>query len=198
MLRFGPLSRDALHLCIDMQRVFAASTPWHTPWMPRVLPVVCRLAERWPQRTFFTRFLPPARPERAHGSWRRYYERWRELTLENAGPELFDLVPELAAFVPPGLVFEKSTYAPWGHPEFDQALRQRNPDALIITGAETDVCVLATVLGAVDRGYRVVIPVDALCSSSDTTHDALLTLYSQRFSEQIETATTEEVLAAWR
>jgi nicotinamidase-related amidase len=181
-----------------MQRVFAARTPWHTPWMPRVLPVICRLAERWPQRTFFTRFLPPARPERAHGSWRRYYERWRELTLENAGPELFDLVPELAAFVPPGLVFEKSTYAPWGDPEFDQALRQRNPDALITTGAETDVCVLATVLGAVDRGYRVVIPVDALCSSSDTTHDALLTLYNQRFSEQIETATTEEVLAAWR
>ena len=28
-------------------------------------------------------------------------------------------------------------------------------------------------------------------------HDALMTLYSERFSEQIETAETEAILAAW-
>ncbi|MGY4466887.1 nicotinamidase-related amidase [Bradyrhizobium sp. LB9.1b] len=42
----------------------------------------------------------------------------------------------------------------------------------MITGAETDVCVLSTVLGAVDLGFRVVIVKDALCSSSDVGHDA--------------------------
>jgi hypothetical protein len=35
-----------------------------------------------------------------------------------------------------------------------------------VGGVGTDVCVLAAVLGAVDRGYRVVVPTDALCSSS--------------------------------
>jgi nicotinamidase-related amidase len=34
-------------------------------------------------------------------------------------------------------------------------------DAIVITGAETDVCVLAAVLGAVDFGYRVVVAEDA-------------------------------------
>lgn len=43
MLRFGPLPARSLHVCIDMQRVFAEATPWHTPWMPRVLPVVGRI-----------------------------------------------------------------------------------------------------------------------------------------------------------
>lgn len=76
-------------------------------------------------------------------------------------------------------------------------LRRRRIDSLIITGAETDVCVLAAVLNAVDLGYRVVLATDALCSSSDETHDALLTLYRGRFSQQIETADAATILAAW-
>ena len=40
--------------------------------------------------------------------------------------------------------------------------------------AETDVCVLSTVLDAVNIGFRVVMVEDALCSSSDAGHDALM------------------------
>ena len=39
------------------------------------------------------------------------------------------------------------------------------------SGSETDVCVLATVLDAVDIGYRVIVVRDAICSSSDEGHD---------------------------
>jgi len=78
-----------------------------------------------------------------------------------------------------------------------QLLRERHTDALIITGAETDVCVLAAVLGAIDFGYRVVLVTDAICSSSNETHDAMLTLYQQRFAQQIETADTETILRHW-
>ncbi len=197
MLPYGPLPANTLHLCIDMQRVFAEDTPWRTPWLPRVLPVVLRIARAHAEQTIFTRFLPPHTPEQARGAWRRYYQRWAELTLDRAGPTLFELVPELEALCPPAQVFGKRTYSPWGTPNFDRALAERNPLALVITGAETDVCVLAAVLGTVDHGYRVVVPTDAICSSSDTTHDALLTLYRQRFGQQIETATSAEILAAW-
>jgi nicotinamidase-related amidase len=54
------------------------------------------------------------------------------------------------------------------------------------------------VLGAVDHGYRVVLVSDGLCSSSDEGHDALLSLYRNRFSLQIETVTSEELLENWR
>jgi hypothetical protein len=37
-----------------------------------------------------------------------------------------------------------------------------------------------------------------MCSSSDRTHDALLTLYRERFSQQIETVDTATVLSNWR
>ncbi len=68
---------------------------------------------------------------------------------------------------------------------------------MVITGAETDVCVLATVLGAIDRGYRVIVVSDALCSSSDETHDALITLYEKRYTQQVETVWTDVLLATW-
>jgi len=42
-----------------------------------------------------------------------------------------------------------------------------------------------------------VLATDALCSSSDATHDALLALYRNRFSQQIETASSETILACW-
>jgi nicotinamidase-related amidase len=44
----------------------------------------------------------------------------------------------------------------------------------------------------------VVLAEDAICSSSDETHDALMTLYKNRFSQQIETAEAEAILEAWR
>lgn len=71
----GP-PRNAVHLCVDMQRLFAHEGPWPTPWMPRVLPVVTRLAAHNPARTLFTRFIPPEAPQDRPGLWRVYFERW--------------------------------------------------------------------------------------------------------------------------
>ena len=77
-------------------------------------------------------------------------------------------------------------------------LQSRGADTLIITGSETDVCVLATVLDGVDLGYRVIVVRDAICSSSDEGHEASLKVYHQRYSLQIETANADEVLSCWQ
>jgi len=51
---------------------------------------------------------------------------------------------------------------------------------------------------AADRGFRVVLVEDGLCSSSDAGHDALMTIYRTRFTEQIELLTIEQVCGLWR
>jgi nicotinamidase-related amidase len=94
-------------------------------------------------------------------------------------------------------VIDKPVYSAFAGHKLAEHLHSRGVDTLVVTGSETDVCVLATVLGAVDHGYRVVIVADCLCSSSDEGHDTLLSLYSKRFSQQIETADSETVLSCW-
>jgi nicotinamidase-related amidase len=180
-----------------MQNMFAESTPWHTPWMARVLPVVEEIAGHHPTRTVFTRFIPPASAADMPGAWQRFFRRWAGMTRDAIDPTLLNLVPPLARFVPPATVIDKHVYSPFVERGLLRFLRYHQADALVITGAETDVCVLAAVLGAVDFGYRVVLATDAICSSSDTTHDALLTLYRQRFAQQIETAEAAIILANW-
>lgn len=165
--------------------------------MPRVLPMVVRLCERKAERTCFTRFIPARSAEEGRGAWRRYWRRWASMTIENLGEERVELLPELQAFVPPGQVLDKACYSPWVGTGLASALMASQVDTLVVTGAETDMCVLATVLGAVDLGFRVVVVSDALCSSSDQSHDALLGLYHDRFGQQIETAECDEVLEAW-
>jgi nicotinamidase-related amidase len=196
-LSFGPLTDHTVHLCVDMQGMFAEATPWHTPWMARVLPVVEEITGRHAERTVFTRFIPPVHAEDMPGTWQRYFGRWAEMTRSAIAPQLLDLVPSLARFTPPATVIDKHFYSPFIERGLLRLLRRRHADALVITGAETDVCVLATVLSAVDFGYRVILATDALCSSSDTTHDALLTLYRQRFAQQIEAADAATILANW-
>ena len=192
-----PLTERSVHLCVDMQRIFSAEGPWPTPWMDKVLPVTAALASRHPERTVFTRFIPPARPEQMPGMWQRYYERWRVATRDVLPLGLLELMPPLATFCPPATIVDKTRYSAFAEPGLIDHLRQREADGLIVSGSETDVCVLATVLDAVDIGFRVIVVRDAVCSSSDEGHEMLMRLYHTRYTEQIETADAEAILSRW-
>ena len=132
-----------------------------------------------------------------HGTWRQYYERWRDVTLEVMPQEMVRLVPALERLTPPARVLDKKVYSPWTEGGLDRMLQGTGVDTLIVSGGETDVCVLGAMIGAVDRGYRVILAEDATCSSADETHDAMLRLYNDRYGQQIETAKVEEILSAW-
>lgn len=190
-----PLDR-AIHLCLDMQLMFGRDGPWPTPWMERVLPTIVHLVEKMPAQTVFTRFIPPERAGDMPGMWREFYRKWPNITRQRLPAEYLELLPELRRFVPPAAVFDKFVYSAFADGRLARHLAERRTSTLLISGAETDVCVLATVLAAVDHGYRVVIVTDAICSSSDEGHDALMRMYTSRFDIQIELAAAEEALDA--
>ena len=197
-LLHGALGAGCAHLCVDMQRIFDHETPWRTPWLRRILPNVVEIARAHSHKTAFTRFIPVDRPGEGRGAWKRYYEHWADMTLQRIGRGMIELVPELTDLAPPAVIIDKRVYSPWQQPELHEWLRRNTVDTLIITGGETDVCVLATVLGAIDFGYRVILAADGLCSSADETHDALMKLYESRFSQQVEVVSTELILTNWR
>lgn len=195
MLRFGPLSANTVHIAIDLQRLFAEDTVWSTPALMGVVPNVATLAKAG--RTLFPRFVTPEKAEDAPGTWRRYYTHWAAVTRPNLAPGMLDLVAELAALAAPGSVIDKPTHSAFAAPEFVNRLAALGADTLIVTGVETDVCVLGTILDGIDRGFRIVAVSDAMTSSSLPGHHATLDLILPRFDQQVEIVTTEAALRAW-
>lgn len=189
------MTRSWRHICVDMQRMFAEDTPWHVPWMETVSPQIVEVTSRHAEQTIFTRFMPPQSRNAAIGRWQAYYEKWWMMTKEHLPPALVDIIPELGRYAPPARVFDKATYSPWIDGRLHAVLQQDGVDTLVITGGESDVCVLATALNGIDLGYGVVILKDAICSSADETYDASLTLLSDRFSVQMQLMTTDEFLS---
>ncbi|WGD49192.1 cysteine hydrolase [Bradyrhizobium sp. CB1650] len=190
--------RDAVHLCIDMQNIFAPGGLWATPWMERVLPTIVAIVARYQARTIFSRFITPHDPKDRPGQWQSYFRRWSQATRRHIAPSGLELVPALARFVPPAHVIDKPAYSAFSNASLASLLIEKRIGTVVVTGAETDVCVLSTVLSAVDLGFRVVIVQDALCSSSDVGHDALMTMYRTRFHGQVDLVTAEELAEFWR
>ena len=197
MTTIEPIPATARHLVIDMQRLFAEKTDWHTPSIADILPNVLRLSQAHLDRTLFARFMVPATPDAAIGRWRAYYRRWSSVTGDRLAPGMLDLVAPLAALARPESTIDKTTYSVFEAPGFAARLEAMGVDTLIFSGVETDMCVLASLLDAVDRGYRVVAVSDAMTSSAPAAHAAMLEHIFPRLPEQIDIATTESVLTAW-
>jgi nicotinamidase-related amidase len=69
------------------------------------------------------------------------------------------LVPELAPR-PGELVVTKHYYDGFNGTTLDAALRSRGVTHLVLTGTMTDICVLATVIGGINREYRMTVVED--------------------------------------
>ena len=190
------LSPNAVHLCIDMQRLFGPSGIWRTPRMETVLPRIAAIASRFPERTIFTRFIPPHRPEDMPGTWRCYFEKWRHATREHIDPGLLELMPPFPDLAPPRSGDQQAGLFGLLRSSFAGRIDAKAQRYAYSQGAETGVRVLSTALGAIDHGYHVIIAEGAVCSSSDLGHDSLLALFAQRFSLQLEVAETQTIRAA--
>ena len=196
-LPFGPLDARAAHLCIDMQRVFLEPGPWYAAAGLTILPAIRRLLDHAPDRVIFTRFITAERPAAAKGSWRRYYRRWHAVTRHELAEGALDLYPDLAPYAAGCRVFDKTTHDAFDDAAFARHVETLEPSALVLSGVETDVCVLATAMSAVDLGYRTVIAVDAVTSSVAESHRACLDHVYPRYDQQIELARVDDILAAW-
>lgn len=188
---------DPLLVVVDMQRVFAEATDWQVPAIADVVAPILALVRAHPREAVFTRFMTPSSIENATGDWQRFYARWQAVVRDRMNAAMFDLMEPFAGFVPPAEACDKTTFSAFASADFVASLARRGTRTLILSGIETEVCVLATALDAVDRGLHVVLAADALTSWSAAGHSAALEAVYPRFDQQIEIATTAAILAAW-
>lgn len=189
MRLFGPIVGPRL-VVVDMQRLFVEpGGPWHAPDAAILIPTIKTLMGA-AEHTVFTRFVTPQTPEMAVGAWQPYYRHWRAVLADALPDGAIDVVALLN--VPGATTIDKTTYGAFA-PDFAAAVEGA---PLVVCGVETDVCVLSTVLSAVDRGHRVVVATDGVASSDRAGHEAALLIMARRFDQQIEMAPTADILAA--
>ena len=197
-LKFGILGPKTLHMCIDMQLMFALETKWASEAIWRALPAILEISGQYTSQTVFTRFICPRDLGETCGQWTQFYADAEAMLSNNLHPAMMDLLPELAKFVPPAKIVDRKVFSALASSDLRALLAQGSIDTLVITGFETDVCVLATVLAAIDLGFRVVLVKDALGSSNEAGEKAALHQVFSRFDQQIEVIDTEELFRNWQ
>jgi nicotinamidase-related amidase len=191
------LSR-AMHIVIDMQRLFADHPDWAVKDIGRIRAEVTWLAEYKPGRTLWTRFVPAQNADSAKGSWRKYYQAWPSATLDGGGAAYVDLLPEHRTLAGKAQIFDKSGFSAFTNEKFVNALQSAGIETLVLSGVETDVCVLATALDAIDAGFFVVLARDALTSGTVAAHQAVLDVVAPRYAPQMTIMNHAELEAAWK
>jgi nicotinamidase-related amidase len=79
------------------------------------------------------------------------------------------IVPEIASLLPDAKTIDKLSFGCFGHDEFCSAVKQlpRQRNTLLVCGMEAHICVMQTVLGALNRGYVVHVAADAISSRTE-------------------------------
>ncbi|MCU1457445.1 MAG: isochorismatase hydrolase [Actinomycetia bacterium] len=72
------------------------------------------------------------------------------------------------------LLIDKTGYSAFEGTALDAELRARSIEALVVAGVTTNVCVLATLLGGVDRGYDCLLVPDAVAADAPEITAAVL------------------------
>jgi nicotinamidase-related amidase len=100
-----------------------------------------------------------------------------------------DTVPELAPR-PGELVIRKRGYDAFASTPLDETLRARSVTSLVVAGTMTDICVLATVIGAFHREYRVTLVEDGVSTLWPEIQRATLDIIGRAYGR---IATTKEI-----
>ncbi len=91
------------------------------------------------------------------------------LTTTQYARGLGSIVPEIAELLPHKDFMDKTTFGCFGSDQFCSAVKalpgKRN--TLLVCGMETHICVMQTVMGALEKGYLVHVAADAVSSRTE-------------------------------
>jgi len=168
-----------------------------------------------PDSVFFTRYVVPEYPSESQGIMRHYYGMqpgWANEkgatkdALDVAGlnsTHLLLVMPQLSPLIESGAqVSTKTTGGAMGPGStlpaqldayFEATGAGNATRTLIVAGVETDYCVISTVLGAIDRYYRIILITDAIGSSQPNAAQAQLDYTLRRFDHMADLGTAADV-----
>ena len=106
------------------------------------------------------------------------------------------VVPGLAP-QPDELVIAKRYYDGFNGTPLDHALRARGVTHLVLTGTMTDICVLATAAGGMNREYRMTVVEDATATLWPEIQRATLDIIGRAYARVHTTKQVAEEIERW-
>jgi len=113
-----------------------------------------------------------------------------------AGEGNVRVVPDLAP-QPGELVVTKHYYDGFNGTVLDAALRSRGVTHLVLTGTMTDICVLATVIGGMNREYRMTVVEDATATLWPEIQRAALDIIRRAYARVLTAKQIAEEIGRW-
>ncbi len=86
------------------------------------------------------------------------------------------------------IAIRKPSYDAFYSTPLDHILRSRSIRVLILTGLLGNVCVLCTAIGAAMRGYKLIMPVDAIFTIHEFDHTAAIRFMSSILKAELTTS----------
>lgn len=98
---------------------------------------------------------------------------------------------------PSDIVIPKRRYDGFFQTDLDLTLRELGVDTLIAMGADANICVLQTLAGAYFRGYKTIVPADAVWTFLVGTYEGALEYYTRCYDTRVVESKTilEDYLA---
>jgi nicotinamidase-related amidase len=95
------------------------------------------------------------------------------------------------------LVISKHGYDAFAGTPLDSALRARGITSIVITGTLTDICVLATVVGAFHREYRVTVVDDGVATLWPEIQHATLDIIGRAYGRVVSSKDVMNEVSTW-
>ncbi|EGT5671347.1 isochorismatase family protein [Cronobacter dublinensis] len=106
-----------------------------------------------------------------------------------------ELLPELQPYATAENTIYRENADPFRVKQIVDAIKKSGKHTLIVSGYTSEVAVMLTALGALDNGYRVMIPVDCIGNRSARTEDAALARTAQAGAQITSLASVAAQLA---
>jgi len=207
VLRLAP-GRTAL-LVVDMQRGFVdPGEALEVPQAREIVPVIQRLLAVFQSRRLpvvFTEFVYSERVPLLVGDLHPEHKPAQPgaptgfgLPSSNCleGHPSAETIPALGPR-PDELVVRKHGYDAFHGTPLDGALRARGVTSLVVTGTLTDICVLASIVGAFNREYRVTVAEDAVATLWPEIQRATLDIIGRAFGRVVSSKDIASEVTAW-
>lgn len=98
---------------------------------------------------------------------------------------------------PDELVVSKRWYDAFAGTPLDGALRARGVTSLVVTGTLTDICVLATVVGAFNREYRITVVEDGVATLWPEIQRAALDIIGRAYGRVVSSKEVIDHVSTW-